>query len=135
MRTIPLPEYNRIHPDFRGIWTTERDDQPNWARDRHLYMGKRVMMAGDGSCTLLIEGLSFIIDESPDPPMAMRGIRVVFANPRHNIETDINGTRAEIYRYYNRPINVGSSDIDERFETPIAIEFLNPDQTIRLELK
>lgn len=63
MKTITLRDYNRISSDFRGIWNTERDDQPNWAQDRDKYMGKRTMMAGDGSCSLLIEGLSFRITE------------------------------------------------------------------------
>lgn len=66
MKQITLAEYNKIGKDFRSIWTTERDDLPDWPEKRHLYMGKRTMMSGDGSCTLLIEGLSFeIIDDRP----------------------------------------------------------------------
>jgi len=69
MKQITLSEYNKIGPDFRGVWTTERDDLPDWPQKRHLYMGKRTMMSGDGSCTLLIEGLSFeIIDDPPPKP-------------------------------------------------------------------
>ncbi len=63
MKRITLREYNAIHSDFRGIWTTERTDQPDWEANRLHYMGKRTMMAGDGSCALLIEGLSFEITE------------------------------------------------------------------------
>lgn len=59
MRYLLLSEYNAIHSDFRGVWTTERDDQPDWNLERHKYMGKRTMMAGDGSCSLLIEDMSF----------------------------------------------------------------------------
>lgn len=109
---------------------------PNWERDRHLYVGKRTIMSGDGTCSLLIEGLSFeIVDALPDPFIAMRGIRVVFADPKNNIETDINGTREDICRYYNRSLMVGSGDTDERFAHPIAIEFLHddPDKTIRVD--
>lgn len=61
--TITLTDYEAIHPDYRGVWDTERDDLPNWSVERHKYIGKRTMMAGDGSCTLLIEGLSFQIIE------------------------------------------------------------------------
>lgn len=66
MKQITLAEYNKIHSDRRSVWTTERDDLPDWAEKRHLYMGKRTMMSGDGTCSLLIEGLSFeIIDDTP----------------------------------------------------------------------
>lgn len=61
--TITLSEYEAIHPDSRGVWDTERDDLKDWPEIRHKYVGKRTMMAGDGSCTLLIEGLSFEIVE------------------------------------------------------------------------
>jgi hypothetical protein len=71
MRTITESEYDAIHPDFRGIWLAERDDQPNWANERHLYIGKRTMMAGDGTCSLLVEGLGFRI--VPDVPAEYRG--------------------------------------------------------------
>lgn len=75
MLTLTESEYNAIHPDRRSVWRTERDDQPNWERDRHLYMGKRTMMSGDGTCSLLIEGLSFII--VPDPvPSSYRGLSI-----------------------------------------------------------
>lgn len=30
MLTITESEYRRQSPDFRGIWTTERDDLPQW---------------------------------------------------------------------------------------------------------
>jgi hypothetical protein len=63
MRQITIAEYNAIHTDFRGIWTTERDDWPDWPEIRHKYIGKRTMMAGDGKCTLLVEGLGFEIVE------------------------------------------------------------------------
>jgi hypothetical protein len=74
---------------------------------------------------------------SDDPFIAMRGIRVVFADPKYNFETDINGTREDICRYYNRSMMVGSGDTDERFARPIAIEFLHddPDKTIRADYK
>lgn len=63
MQQITLREYNHLHPDRRGIWTSERTDDPNWEANRLHYMGKRTMMAGDGSCALLIEGLSFEITD------------------------------------------------------------------------
>ena len=61
MRRISLKEYNALHPDFRGRWTTEREDWTDWPQVREQYMGKRTMMSGDGTCTLLVEGLSFEI--------------------------------------------------------------------------
>ena len=70
-----------------------------------------------------------------DPFIAMRAIRVVFADPSHNIETNINGTREDICRYYDRSLHIGTGDTDERFAHPIAIEFLHddPDKTIRAD--
>lgn len=66
MLRIFRSEYDATHSDFKGVWTTERDDQPNWERDRHLYMGKRTIMSGDGSCSLCIEGLSLKIYEDAE---------------------------------------------------------------------
>jgi hypothetical protein len=68
-----------------------------------------------------------------DPYIAMRSIRVVFADPLDNIETNINGTREDIVRYYDGSLYVGSGDTDERFAHPIAIEFLHDDKTIRVD--
>lgn len=64
MITITAHDYNKIHPDFRGVWTTERDDIPGWAEKREKYMGKRTMLHNDNGVTcLLIEGMGFqIID-------------------------------------------------------------------------
>ena len=75
-----------------------------------------------------------LVNDVPDPHIAMRAIRIVFADPTLNFGTDINGTRAEICKYYNRPISVGTSETDERFAKPIAIEFFDTDGNIRVEL-
>lgn len=65
MRKITLSEYNSIPKDFRGIWTVERWDMPNWAEIRGKHMGKRTMMVYDNGTRLLVEGLSFeIVDDS-----------------------------------------------------------------------
>lgn len=63
MKTLTLAQYNAIHRDFRGVWTTERTDWPNWAADREKYMGKRTMNGSDGNgrTCLEIEGMSFEI--------------------------------------------------------------------------
>lgn len=61
MIEISQADYNAIGRDFRGVWDTERDDLPNWDKVRDKYMGKRTMMSGDGTCTLLIEGLNFVV--------------------------------------------------------------------------
>lgn len=63
MRRITLQEYNAIHPDFRGVWTTERTDWPDWEDQRESLMGKRTLMSDDGKCSLLIEGVGFVILE------------------------------------------------------------------------
>lgn len=75
-----------------------------------------------------------LVNDVPDPHIDMRAIRIVFANAKLNFETDINGTRGEICRYYNRPVSVGSSDTDERFVRPIAIVFFHKSGNIRVEL-
>lgn len=64
MRKITLSEYNSTPKDFRGIWTVERWDLPNWTEMREKYMGKRTMMVYDKGTCLLVEGLSFeIVDD------------------------------------------------------------------------
>lgn len=62
---ITAEEYNKIHPDFRGVWDTERTDLPDWAEQRERYMGKRTLLYNLNGCTcLLIEGISFEIIEN-----------------------------------------------------------------------
>lgn len=51
MRKITLSEYNAIPEDYRGIWTVERWDLPDWAEIRERHIGKRTMMVNDnGMC-------------------------------------------------------------------------------------
>lgn len=65
MRKITLSEYNSIPMDYRGTWTVERWDLPNWAEIREKHMGKRTMMVYDKGTCLLVEGLGFeIVDDS-----------------------------------------------------------------------
>ncbi len=65
MRKITLSEYNAIPEDYRGIWTVERWDIPNWAEMRKKHMGKRTMMVYDNGTCLLVEGMGFeIVDDS-----------------------------------------------------------------------
>jgi len=65
MRKITLSEYNSIPEDYRGIWTVERWDLPNWAEIRERHMGKRTMMVYDKGTCLLVEGIGFeIVDDS-----------------------------------------------------------------------
>ena len=65
MIKITLSEYNAIPEDYRGIWTVERWDLPNWAELREKHMGKRTMMVYDNGICLLVEGLGFeIVDDS-----------------------------------------------------------------------
>lgn len=65
MRKITLSEYNAIPEDYRGIWTVERWDLPNWAEIREKHIGKRTMMVYDNGTCLLVEGMGFeIVDDS-----------------------------------------------------------------------
>ena len=54
MRKITLSEYNAIPEDYRGIWTVERWDLPDWADLREKHIGKRTMMAYDNGTCLLV---------------------------------------------------------------------------------
>lgn len=62
MIELTLKEYSAIHTDYRGVWSTERTDWPDWEKVRDQYMGKRTLMRAGG---LLIEGLHFTIKEVP----------------------------------------------------------------------
>lgn len=65
MRKITLSEYNAIPEDYRGIWTVERWDLPDWAELRKKHIGKRTMMVYDKGTCLLVEGMGFeIVDDS-----------------------------------------------------------------------
>lgn len=65
MKKITLSEYNAIPEDYRGIWTVERRDLPNWAEIREKHIGKRTMMVYDNGTCLLVEGMGFeIVDDS-----------------------------------------------------------------------
>ena len=47
MKKITLSEYNSISEAYRGVWTTERWDIPDWAEMRKKHIGKRTMMVYD----------------------------------------------------------------------------------------
>ena len=65
MKKITLSEYNSISEAYRGVWTTERWDIPDWAEMRKKHIGKRTMMVYDNGTCLLVEGLGFeIVDDS-----------------------------------------------------------------------
>ena len=55
MRKITLSEYNAIPENYRGIWTVERWDLPDWAEIRKRHIGKRTMMVYDKGTCLLVE--------------------------------------------------------------------------------
>ena len=59
MRKITLSEYNAIPENYRGIWTVERWDLPDWAELRKKHIGKRTMMVYDKGTCLLVEGIGF----------------------------------------------------------------------------
>ena len=58
MKKIILSEYNAIPENYRGIWTVERWDLPDWAEIREKHIGKRTMMVNDNGTCLLVEGIA-----------------------------------------------------------------------------
>ena len=76
MIRMTLSEYLRKPKDYRGEWTTERWDIPNWEEERKKYMGKRTLMTNiDGATCLVIEGLS-IESFMTKPPL--HGISILY---------------------------------------------------------
>lgn len=55
---MTLSEYLAVPEDYRGVWTTERWDIPDWETRRKSHMGKRTLMVYDKGTCLLVEGLS-----------------------------------------------------------------------------
>lgn len=65
MKRITLSEYLAVPENYRGVWTTERWDIPDWENLRKSHMGKRTLMVYDKGTCLLVEGLSLeIVDDS-----------------------------------------------------------------------
>lgn len=62
---MTLSEYLAVPENYRGVWTTERWDIPDWENLRKSHMGKRTLMVYDRGTCLLVEGLSLeIVDDS-----------------------------------------------------------------------
>ena len=55
---VKLADYLKIHPDYRGIWSSDRSDLKGW--NAKGYMGKRTYM---NKGALEVEGISFVIEE------------------------------------------------------------------------
>ena len=65
MKRMTLSEYLAVPENYRGVWTTERWDIPDWVNLRKKHMGKRTLMVYDKGTCLLVEGLSLeIVDDS-----------------------------------------------------------------------
>ena len=65
MKRMTLSEYLAVPENYRGVWTTERWDIPDWENLRKSHMGKRTLMVYDRGTCLLVEGLSLeIVDDS-----------------------------------------------------------------------
>lgn len=58
MQVLTQAEWDAIHPDYKGVWTTERTDLPDWSAVRSQYIGKRTLMRMG---SLWVEGISFQI--------------------------------------------------------------------------
>ena len=57
MKRMTLSEYLAVPENYRGVWTTERWDIPDWENLRKKHMGKRTLMVYDrGTCLLEITG-------------------------------------------------------------------------------
>ena len=56
---VSQSQYDKTSDDFKGIWTAERWDLPNWEEEREKHIGKRTIMPPfalfDTTC-LLVEG-------------------------------------------------------------------------------
>ena len=46
MKRMTLSEYLAVPENYRGVWTTERWDIPDWENLRKSHMGKRTLMYG-----------------------------------------------------------------------------------------
>ena len=66
MIRMTLSEYLRVPKDYRGVWTNERWNIPNWVDIREKHLGKRTLMPNiNGGTCLLVEGMGLeIIDDS-----------------------------------------------------------------------
>ena len=66
MIRMTLSEYLRVPKDYRGVWTNERWNIPNWVDIREKHLGKRTLMTNiNGGTCLLVEGMGLeIIDDS-----------------------------------------------------------------------
>ena len=53
---MTLSEYLAVPENYRGVWTTERWDIPDWENLRKNHMGKRTLMVYDRGTCLLVEG-------------------------------------------------------------------------------
>ena len=63
MKVMTEAQYQAVHPDYRGVWSTEKSELPKWEQERHLYMGKRTLLTseGQGGTALHVEGISLEI--------------------------------------------------------------------------
>ena len=65
MKRMTLSEYLAVPENYRGVWTTERWDIPDWENFGKNHMGQRTLMVYDRGTCLLVEGLSLeIVDDS-----------------------------------------------------------------------
>ena len=56
MKRMTLSEYLAVPEDYRGVWTTERWDIPDWETRRKSHMGKRTLMVYDrGTCLEIVD--------------------------------------------------------------------------------
>lgn len=65
---VSQSQYDKTSDDFKGIWTAERWDLPDWESKREKHIGKRTIMPPfdlfDTTC-LLVEGngMEIVSDE------------------------------------------------------------------------
>jgi hypothetical protein len=67
MKLITQENWDKTPKDYKGIWTIEREDIPNWNKIRTNYVGKKTLLTATANGTgLMVEGIHFkIVDKSP----------------------------------------------------------------------
>lgn len=70
-----------------------------------------------------------VTQDTPDPFINMRTIRVMFHESQFDYYTQINGTRESIANYFRgEPLNLSSDDCNEIIRTAWKIEFVSEEE-------
>ena len=62
MKLITQENWDKTPSDYKGVWTTERTDWPEWERVKDSFMGKKTLLTASPKGTaLMVEGIHFQI--------------------------------------------------------------------------